>query len=168
MNQERRRGTPAFQKNFEPDVDFGLSRTITRRRRDIVNKYLCLCYYSQKQFDAMSPADLETMVRECQPHDARLRASGRLLLSSSLALPNASRSIRVSGGGEPVASEGPYTSTPEPVGALLIIEAENMDDAVRIAMLHPGPHLGKFMDGGIEVRQFEHFELALRPGSGPA
>jgi len=123
-----------------------------------MNKYLCLCYYNQKQYDAISAARMKEMVAECQPHDERLRASGRLIVNSSLAMPNTSRSIRVSGGGEPVVSEGPYENTPEPAGALFIIEAENMDDAIRIAMLHPGPHLGKYMDGGIEVRQFEYFE----------
>ncbi len=32
-------------------------------------KYLCLCYYDQKKFDALSKTDMEALGHACQPHD---------------------------------------------------------------------------------------------------
>jgi hypothetical protein len=119
-------------------------------------KYLCLCYYDQAQFDAMSKDELEGMRRECQPHDEALHASGHLVAVASLALPAASRTIRA-GIEEASVSDGPYAATNEPVGALFIIEAQDMDEAVRIASLHPGVHIGQHLRGGIEVRPFNAF-----------
>jgi hypothetical protein len=43
-------------------------------------KYLCLCYYDQAKFDALSEDDQEALGRACRPHDEALRNSGRLIL----------------------------------------------------------------------------------------
>ena len=120
-------------------------------------KYICLCYYDQAKFDALTKDDFEALGRECQPHDAALHASDHLILTASLALPNASRTIRPDDG-EPSVANGPYAETKEPFGALFIIEAADMDEAVRIASLHPSAHVGHFLGGGIEVRPFDMFE----------
>ena len=119
-------------------------------------KYLCLCYYDQAQFDAMTKDELEGMRRECQPHDEALHSSGHLVAVASLALPDAARTIRVDVGDTSV-TDGPYAPTKEPAGALFIIEAQDMDEAVRIASLHPGVHIGRYLRGGIEVRPFNTF-----------
>jgi hypothetical protein len=59
----------------------------------------------------------------------------------------------------PVTTMGPYAATREPVGAMFIVDAADMDEAVRIASLHPGVNVAQFRDmkGGIEVRELEHF-----------
>jgi len=54
-------------------------------------RYLCLCYYDQKKFDALSKSDPEAIGPACRPHDEALRNSGRLIVVGSLALPGASR-----------------------------------------------------------------------------
>ena len=79
-------------------------------------KYLCLCYYDQKKFDALSEREMEAVGPACRPHDAALRASGRLILVGSLALPAASRALRPGNGG-PSVSDGPFAPTDEPLGA---------------------------------------------------
>jgi hypothetical protein len=117
-------------------------------------KYLCLCYYDQKKFDALSKSDLEAIGPACRPHDEALRNSGRLMLVGSLALPAASRTVRPGGGG-PSVSDGAFAQTDEPVGAFFIIEADDMDEAVAIASKHPGAHLGAYFGGGIEVRPID-------------
>jgi hypothetical protein len=45
-----------------------------------------------------------------------------------------------------------YADTSEPFGAFFLIEAADVDEAVKIASLHPGAHLGAMFGGGIEVR----------------
>ena len=44
-------------------------------------------------------------------------------------------------------TDGPYEQTPEPFGAFFIIEADDMDEAVEVARLHPGTHLGANDEG---------------------
>ena len=107
----------------------------------------------------MTEADAAEIGRICGPRDQELRETGKKLLDASLALPQQTKVIRPGEGG-PVVSEGPYVSTPEPLGAFFVVEAENLDEAAKIASIHPGAHLGKFFGGGIEVRPIDHFSQA--------
>jgi hypothetical protein len=111
-------------------------------------RYLCLCYYDQKKFDALSKSDLEAVGPACRPHDEALRNSGRLILVGSLALPPSSRTVRPADGRASI-TDGPYA------GAFFMIEAEDMDEAVQVASKHPGAHLGRYFGGGIEVRPID-------------
>jgi hypothetical protein len=117
-------------------------------------RYLCLCYYDQKKSDALSKSDMETIGVAWRPHDEALRKSGRLILVGSLALPPSSRTVR-SADGRPSITDGPYAETDEPLGAFLMIEAEDMDDAVQVTSKHPGAHLGRYFGGGIELRPID-------------
>lgn len=47
-------------------------------------KFLCLCYYDQARFDALSEDDRQALGGLCRPHDESLRASGRLVMVGSL------------------------------------------------------------------------------------
>ncbi|MEO8430807.1 MAG: YciI family protein [Acidobacteriota bacterium] len=123
-------------------------------------KYLCICHYETRKYEALTPEDLEELGKECAPHDAALHGSGHLDLVGSLALPSESRTIRPGESG-PRVTPGPYAQTPEPFGAFFVIEARDLDEAVAVASNHPGAHLGRFLGGGIEVRPIESFE---RPG----
>lgn len=120
-------------------------------------KFVCLCYYEHARFAAMTPGDHAAIERDCRPHDQALKATGRVLISTSLSLPDEARVIRPGDGG-PTVTKGPYTDTPEPVGALFIVDAANMERAVEIASKHPGAHFATYFGGGIEVRAFDFFE----------
>ncbi|HET6157866.1 MAG TPA: YciI family protein [Dongiaceae bacterium] len=122
-------------------------------------KYLCLCYYDLAKFNALTEAQMAELGRICPPRDQQLKETGRKVLDASLAMPHEVRVIRPSDAG-PVFSEGPYVSTPEPLGAFFIVEAETLDEAAKIAAIHPGAHLGHILAGGIEVRPIDHFSLA--------
>jgi hypothetical protein len=130
-------------------------------------KYLCLCYYDQKKFDALSENDLEALGRACRPHDQALHEGGRLLLVGSLALPS-SRVLRP-GDGRPSVTDGPYAQAKEPVGAFFIIEARDMSEALEVASEHPGAHVGEYVGRGIEVRPIDMLDQAesQRSADGP-
>jgi hypothetical protein len=132
-------------------------------------RFLCLCYYDQAKFDALPESEQEAIGRACQPHDEALRGSGRLILVGSLALPQASRSLRP-GDGRPRVTDGPFVDTKEPLGAFFMIEAKDMDEALQVASLHPGAHLGAYFGGGIEVRPIDMLDQpdAKAGGSRPS
>jgi hypothetical protein len=119
-------------------------------------KYLCLAYYEPKKMSAMAAADVAAMVSQCPGHDRVLRESGRLFASASLGEPAQTRSIRP-GGHAPLITDGPFVETKEQVGGFFIIEADNLDDALRVASLHPAAHLGSEAGWGIEVRPIGMF-----------
>jgi hypothetical protein len=120
-------------------------------------KYLCLCYYDAERFAAISEADLKEVGEICAPLDKKLKESGHLVAVGSLAMPEVSRILRGDNTGI-VESEGPYVKTNEPVGAFFIVDAESFEQAVDIAKLHPGTHVGHKFGGGIEVRPIESLE----------
>jgi hypothetical protein len=122
-------------------------------------KYLCLCYYDLAKFTALTEAQMAELGRICGPRDQQLKETGRKVLDASLAMPGETKVIRPGEGG-PVVSDGPYASTPEPLGAFFIVEADTLDEAAEIAAIHPSTHLGHILAGGIEVRPIDHFSQA--------
>ena len=120
-------------------------------------KFLCVCYYDAASFASFTEADFKRIRDICAPHDEGFKASGKVRLIGSLALPNQFRTMRADANGVNV-TDGPYVETPEPFGAFFIIEADDMDEAAKVARLHPGTHLGAMMKGGIEIRPIRTLE----------
>jgi hypothetical protein len=119
-------------------------------------KFICICYYDHAMYEALTKEGIEELIRTCQPHDEALKASGHLIFTGGFAPQESYRVIRPGENG-PTVSEGPYVQTPEPFGAAFLIDAADIDEAVRIASLHPGAHIGRILGGGIEVRPFVNF-----------
>jgi hypothetical protein len=119
-------------------------------------KYLCLAYYDPQKFASMSPAAVEALVSQCPAHDAALRACGGLVMQASLGELDGARTI-LPKAGRPFFTDGPFTETKEQIGGFFIIEAADIDDALRIAALHPAARIGAEAGWGVEVRPIEHF-----------
>jgi hypothetical protein len=120
-------------------------------------KYLCLAYYDVRKFDALSPAELDAIVSQCPRYDEALRQSGHLIVQASLGSPQASTTVRPRAG-KPSVTDGPFTETKEQVGGFFIIEARDLNEAVRVASKHPAANLGDKVGWGIEVRPIEGYE----------
>jgi hypothetical protein len=114
-------------------------------------KFLCLAYYDEAKMGAMSKAELQAMVSKCPAYDAELKNTGRLLFSASLGEPKEAISIRPKPS-KPMITDGPFTESKEMIGGFFMIEAENAEEAKRIASHHPAAHLGEQAGWGIEVR----------------
>jgi len=99
-------------------------------------KFLCLCHYDAQRFAALGPADFAEIGAICAPHDKALRESGHLLLVGSLAMPDQYRTLRADANGV-TTSDGPYAPTSEPFGAFFIVEAESLDEAVKLVSNTP-------------------------------
>ncbi len=111
-------------------------------------KYLGLAYYTPDKFAAMSPDDVQKLVSQCPPLDEKMRATGKVLVSASLGELEHWRTLHPRKGKTEV-TDGPYTESKEVVGGLFIIEADNADEALRLASMHPAAMLGE--EGGWAV-----------------
>jgi hypothetical protein len=111
-------------------------------------KYLGLAYYTPAQFAAMSPDDVQNLVSQCPPLDEKMRATGKVLVSASLGDLEHWRTLRPRKGKTQI-SDGPYTESKEVVGGMFIIEADNAEEAQRIAAMHPAAQIGE--EGGWAV-----------------
>ena len=117
-------------------------------------KYLCLAYYDEKKFDALPKPEVDVLVSRCKAHDQELHESGHLVLVASLGPTRSSTSIRPRGG-KPWMADGPFAETKEQIGAFFILEANDLNEAIRVASKHPAAHLGEQVGWGIEVRPIE-------------
>jgi hypothetical protein len=120
-------------------------------------KFLCLAYYDEKAFEALSKDQVEAIVSRCPPHDKDLRGTGKMISVASLSASRDSVSIHPKNG-KPVITDGPFTEAKEVLGSFFLIEAANKDEAVRIAALHPAAHLGETVGWGVEVRPIDYFD----------
>jgi hypothetical protein len=111
-------------------------------------KYLGLAYFSPEKFAAMAPDEIKELVSQCPALDEKMRATSKVLISASLGDLDKWRTLRPRTG-ETRITDGPYTESKEVVGGLFIIEADSLDEALRIASMHPAATLGE--EGGWAV-----------------
>jgi hypothetical protein len=143
------------------DVDRGPARTAQGcPQRDITKekavKYLCHLYYNTKKYETLTPADFAAIGETCQAHDAALKKTGQVFAVGSLAHGTAV-TVRPDGG-RSITTEGGRTDGQDQVGAFMIIEARDLNEAVRIASLHPAARTGEDRGWAVEVRPIEVFE----------
>lgn len=116
-------------------------------------RYLCLGYYDPARFDELSPAQREALGARCRPHDEAFHATGRVMTVATL---DHGGGVRIRpGDAGPSATDGPFTEARELVGSFFIIEAEDMDEAVAVASLHPAARIGREMGFMLDVRPIE-------------
>jgi hypothetical protein len=99
----------------------------------------------------MPPEQFDETMRGCIEHADDLRSEGRLLDSQQLESPSTAKSLR-SRKGRLTITDGPFTETKEMLAGFNLIEAESMDEAVKIAAEFPWT-----TTGSIEVRPVRDF-----------
>jgi hypothetical protein len=114
-------------------------------------KYLCLVYQNEDELDAMPDSDYEAIVREVLDYREELKRSGHYITSSPLQPVRTATTIRVRDGNVMV-TDGPFAETKEQLGGFYLIEARDLDDALRVAAKMPPARLGC-----IEVRPLKEF-----------
>lgn len=102
-------------------------------------KYLCLVYSQEHRLE-------EVPDTECVSFDAQLRADGRCLASEALQPVATATTLRVRGGRVSI-TDGPFAETKEQLTGFYMIEADNLDEALRLAADIPPARVGS-----IEVR----------------
>lgn len=119
-------------------------------------KYLCLAYYDTEAFARVPAQALEDLVRESGPHDEAMRAQGHLVTVASLAEDSA-MALRPAAGSTTV-DEGHVVAGNRQVGAIFILEARDLNEAIRVASAHPAACLHEELGWAVEVRPIESYE----------
>lgn len=117
-------------------------------------KYLCLGYYDEARFAAMTPEEVRALVSQCKAFDDELQATGRVEMVASLGPSKSSVSLRPRNGGTRVI-DGPYSEAKEIIGSFFLIEADDLQQAIAIASKHPAARMGEAIGWGVELRPIE-------------
>lgn len=104
-------------------------------------KFMVLIYNDPDLLGAMAERQFDKTMRECIEHANQLQDQGYLLQSQQLEPPSTAKSIRVRQG-KAITVDGPFAETKEVLGGFNLIEAENMEEAVRIAKEFPWAETG--------------------------
>ena len=119
-------------------------------------KYLCLVYYDEKTLEALSRAEYDALIDEVLAYREVLRKSGHYITSDGLESVQTATTLRIRGG-RVSATDGPFAETKEQLGGFMLIEARDLNDAIRVASKIPPVRLGC-----VEVRPVR--EHAARAG----
>jgi hypothetical protein len=118
-------------------------------------RYICLVYLEEKPLGGqlvpgfvvdLGMAGAQAVAVECSAYDVELRERGQLIVGHPLSPSNNAVTVRVRDG-RMSATDGPFVETKEVLGGFLLVEARDMNEAIRIAS---GVPLAKL--GSIEVR----------------
>lgn len=114
-------------------------------------KFLCLAYHDPQATASLPRSEVAAVVKQCRPHDDALRATGHLVLQAALGSSSETRVIKPRHGRNLGYTDGPFTEAKEVVGGFFIIEAADMEEATRIASLHPAGQIGEQLGWGVEI-----------------
>ena len=102
-------------------------------------KYVCLVYGEQQHLDSINDS-------ECRSWGESLRQNGKYVAAEALQPLEKAKTVRVRGG-KPIVMDGPFTESKEYLAGFYLIEAADIDEAVRLASQIPPARIGS-----IEVR----------------
>ena len=106
-------------------------------------KFVCLGYIEAGKFEGMSESERNAFVDGCFAYDDVLRKQGHFAGGEALQPARGAVTLRFRSGKVSV-TDGPYAETKEQIGGILILEADDLDHAIRLMSEHPGVRAGPF------------------------
>ena len=119
-------------------------------------RYLCQVWFESSVLERMTNEEKQTLDRDSAAYDRDLEASGHMIHAEALQQPGAAVTVKVRNS-EMSVTDGPYAETKEQLGGFILIEAKDLNDAIRVAA---GIPLARY--GSIEVRPIHDFKSGLR------
>lgn len=113
-------------------------------------RYACLIYFDPRTVFNQSP-EAEDVLRDSMDPQNAIRTSGHVVSEAPLTLPNEAVTLKVRNG-KMSATDGPFLETKEMLGGIVVIDAGDLNEAVRIGATIPLARLGS-----VEVRPFVDF-----------
>lgn len=119
-------------------------------------RYLLLIHTDPELMAALPPDEFDRLMHGCITHADALESEGRLIGSQQLEDASTARTLRVRDGALRV-TDGPFAETKEFLAGYSLIEADSMEEAVRMAEAWPWSRYG-----AVEVRPVRDFEAVRR------
>jgi len=109
-------------------------------------KYLCLIHLEDGGLDGLDAATKFKLDTDSLNYDKELEAGGHFIAAQALQSPDTARIVRVRNG-EVSMTDGPYAETKEHLAGFILIEARDLNEAVRLAS-----HIPMAEYASVEVR----------------
>jgi hypothetical protein len=109
-------------------------------------QYLLLIYADESKMKSATQADQNAMFKEYGEFTAGIVKSGNMRAGDALQPSSTATTVRVREG-KTLTTDGPYAETREQLGGYYLVEAKDLDEALKIAARIPGAKTG-----AIEVR----------------
>ena len=119
-------------------------------------QFLLLVYIDDARLAELPAEEFDRHMHHCLVNAYELRAQGCLLQSQQLELPATARAVRHRDGAARI-TDGPFAETKEYLAGFNLIEAADIDAAVRIAESMPWTRYG-----AIEVRPVRDIDAVRR------
>jgi hypothetical protein len=103
-------------------------------------KFLCLIYLDEAEMEALPSHEMDVLNAGHLELNEELRGAGKLIEAE--ALQPSGEAVHLRRGRRMAVTDGPFTETKELVAGFYLLEARDMDEAVRIASRFPGGRLG--------------------------
>ena len=109
-------------------------------------KYLCLIYDEEKKMDAMPKSEMEGFMGEYRALSKELTDKGHYIAGAQLQPAQTATTVRVKNG-RTTTTDGPFAETREQLGGFYMVEARDLNEAIKLAAKIPSARTGS-----IEVR----------------
>ena len=116
-------------------------------------QFLLLVYIDDTLLNTLPQGEFDRLMKGCFEHADALQAQGTLLGSQQLEAPTTGKAVRVRQGRSTVL-DGPFAETKEVLAGFNLIEADSLEEAVRIAHEFPWAAMGC-----IEVRPVRDMDM---------
>jgi len=103
-------------------------------------------FYHEKNLNTLSAAELQTLDDESLAYDDTLRQRGHFIAAQALESVQTATTVRLRNGRVAI-TDGPFAETNEQIGGFILIEAQDLNEAIHLAAKIPPVRLG-----GVEVR----------------
>jgi hypothetical protein len=120
-------------------------------------KYLCLVYHDESCIDSLPEAEYQAIIQEVLDYREQLESSGHYITSAPLESVKTATTIRVRNGKMSI-TDGPFAETREQLGGFYLIEASDLNDAIRVVSRMPPARLGS-----VEVRPLKELPVSPQP-----
>jgi hypothetical protein len=118
-------------------------------------KYLCMVYLEEAKMGALTRRELDVIDAESMAYDEELRRSGHYVAAEALQPVSAATCVRVRND-RASTTDGPFAETKEHLGGFILVEARDLNDAIRLASRIPLARTGT-----VEVRPVMDFSARV-------
>jgi hypothetical protein len=129
-------------------------------------KFMCIAHEEERKLNQLSRVEWQALRQETLDYVETLRKQGRLIITQALRSATTGSIVRIRNG-ELSVTDGPFAETKEQIGGFFLIEASDLQEAIKVAAKWPSAAIGS-----IEVRDrqelskapdTDHKGLARRP-----